>query len=91
MDLQKSFALIIDEHRLDRLKAASNVNVEISTMGGKMFWDQLAEHKNWRLQENKLTKLKRVLDPNDCRFAWGKKLDEIIINIAEDCMIDKRF
>ena len=46
-------------------------NVESPTMGGKVFWNTITSHENWRLQKNKLTGHCRLLDPNDVRKAWG--------------------
>lgn len=48
-------------------------NVPFPTMGGKVFWDTLAEYKGWKLQQNEITKHCRILDPNDVRRAWGTK------------------
>ena len=46
-------------------------NIEMGTKGGKIFWDDLAEVDGWRLQQNKVFKNCRLLDPNDVRKAWG--------------------
>jgi hypothetical protein len=46
-------------------------NIEIKSMGGKFFWNNLAEHSGWRLQENSVFGNCRILDPNDVRVAWG--------------------
>lgn len=48
-------------------------NIPFPTMGGKVFWDTLAQYKGWRLQQNEITKHCRILDPNDVRRAWGTK------------------
>lgn len=91
MDLQSSFETLIKTRKFEALKSASAVNWELSTAGGKVFWHLRAEYEGWKLQQNKFTGLYRVLDHNDCRIAWGNDLDRVIMNIAEDCMIDKRF
>ena len=48
-------------------------NIPFPTMGGKVFWDTLAQYNGWRLQQNEITKHCRILDPNDVRRAWGTK------------------
>ncbi len=46
-------------------------NIETSTMGGAVFWDDLSNLDGWRIQRNKLIGNCRILDPNDIRKAWG--------------------
>ena len=46
-------------------------NVKTKTMGGKFFWKDVVEHDGWRLQQNKLMKNCRILDPENKRVAWG--------------------
>ncbi|MGN1339889.1 MAG: hypothetical protein ACI4WS_06320 [Oscillospiraceae bacterium] len=46
-------------------------NVPTSTMGGEVWWNDLAECNGWRLQQNTLTQHARILDPDDVRRAWG--------------------
>ena len=46
-------------------------NINFPTMGGIVFWNDLAEYNGWRVQQNTLTKHCRVLDPDDVRRAWG--------------------
>ncbi len=46
-------------------------NLEMSTAGGKMWWDDLEEKDGWRIQKNKITGHARILDSNDARMAWG--------------------
>ncbi len=47
------------------------LNIETSTMGGQVFWTNLANVNGWRLQKNKIFGNCRILDPNDVRKAWG--------------------
>jgi hypothetical protein len=46
-------------------------NIPFPTMGGAVFWNDLAEYNGWRLQQNMLTQHCRVLNPDDVRVAWG--------------------
>ncbi len=48
-----------------------NMNAEIGTQGGKVFWIDLAEFNGWRWQQNKVFGQVRLLDPLDNRKAWG--------------------
>ena len=49
-------------------------NMETGTMGGKVFWNTLAEINGWKLQQNKILKNCRLIDPNNVRKAWGGEL-----------------
>ena len=46
-------------------------NVPTPTMGGEIFWINLAEYKGWRIQQNMFTHHARILDNNNLRIAWG--------------------
>ena len=48
-----------------------NMNAEIGTQGGKVFWTDLAEFNGWRWQQNKVFGQVRLLDPLNNRKAWG--------------------
>ncbi|QQE74993.1 zinc ribbon domain-containing protein [Brevibacillus composti] len=48
-------------------------NIDFPTMGGKVFWDTLAESGGWKLQKNKLTDHCRLIDPSNIRRAWGSE------------------
>jgi hypothetical protein len=45
------------------------------TLGGKVFWDNLASQDGWRVQQNKFSGHCRVLDADDRRVAWGRCAD----------------
>ncbi len=53
------------------LQKASLPNIPVTTMGGKVFWNELAECNGWRLQKNMITHHCRILDPQNVRRAWG--------------------
>ncbi|MDR1193401.1 MAG: alpha/beta fold hydrolase [Peptococcaceae bacterium] len=46
-------------------------NIAFQTMGPQVFWDELANVNNWRVQQNMITRHCRVLDPDGARIAWG--------------------
>ncbi len=46
-------------------------NINFPTMGGHVFWNNLASYNGWRIQQNTITHHCRILDPNDIRRAWG--------------------
>ncbi|MGL5355691.1 MAG: hypothetical protein ACRDAQ_03955 [Cetobacterium sp.] len=46
-------------------------NIPFPTMGGALFWDNLASCNGWRLQRNTILGNCRILDSNDIRRAWG--------------------
>lgn len=56
---------------IDLLRNVSMPNIPMKTMGGKTFWNELAECKGWRLQKNMITQHCRILDPEGIRRAWG--------------------
>ena len=55
----------------DAMKDLSMPNFQIPTMGGHVFWNELANVNGWRLQKNMFTGHCRILDPDDVRRAWG--------------------
>lgn len=64
-------------------------NIPMPTMGGKVFWTNIAEYNGWKLQQNMVFKNARILDSNDVRIAWGtingmqKVLDRMIENMQK--------
>jgi hypothetical protein len=52
-------------------KMGSMPNVPTSTMGGSVFWTDIASISGWRLQQNRVFGNCRILDPNEIRRAWG--------------------
>ena len=59
-------------------------NIVFPTLGGKVFWTDLAEINGWRVQKNKITGHCRVLDDEDYRRAWGG--EEAIMNFFREVM-----
>ena len=48
-----------------------NMNAEMKTKGGKLWWNNIAEFGSWKFQQNKVSKHVRLLDELDNRRAWG--------------------
>ncbi len=58
-------------------------NIPVKTMGGKVFWNDLAQSNGWRLQQNMITHHCRILDPNNVRRAWGFSEDSLRDQLAK--------
>ena len=58
---------------LKRLNCQTNTNIESPTLGGEFFWDNLHQHRGWRIQQHKLFGNCRILGPDNTRHAWGCK------------------
>lgn len=63
------------------LRKVSLPNIPFPTMGGKVFWNELAECNGWRLQKNMITSHCRILDPDNVRRAWGG--DDAMMDLFE--------
>jgi hypothetical protein len=72
-------ALASDPEMVGRFldKAGKMPNIDMPTMGGKVFWTDLAEHKGWRLQKNDVFGNCRILNPGDERIAWGGEAEMV--------------
>ncbi|MBE0508237.1 MAG: hypothetical protein IBX50_16230 [Marinospirillum sp.] len=46
-------------------------NIKTPTMGGELWWNNLAQCDGWRVQRNSVTGHCRILDEQDVRHAWG--------------------
>lgn len=68
------------------LRGISLPNINFPTMGGIMFWNNLASYKGWRIQQNTITQHCRILDPDDVRRAWGdeKGMEKIFKKLADN-------
>lgn len=70
--VRQEFISLVDNGKIiERLREQASTNIEGPTMGGKFCWDNLIEHKEWRLQQNEFFNNCRVLGPDDTRYAWG--------------------
>jgi hypothetical protein len=61
-------------------------NVAMPTMGGALFWEDVAEIKGWRIQQNIFTGHWRLLDPGNMRYAWGtdRKMADVFVRAARN-------
>ena len=63
------------EEGLNLLSQGKNLplmpNIPLPTLGGLVFWNDLAEVNGWRVQQNIITGHCRVLDEDNIRRAWG--------------------
>ena len=50
-------------------------NIEMPTLGGEVFWTDIASYNGWRVQKNNVFGNCRILDPDDVRKAWGGERD----------------
>ena len=66
-------------------------NIEMPTMGGKVWWTNLAEYNGWKVQQNKLTHHCRILDDKDNRRAWGSEatIQDLFETIVNNGTIDQ--
>ena len=66
-------------------------NLEMPTMGGKVWWTNLVEYDGWKVQENKITHHCRILDNNNNRRAWGgvDKIQALFETIVNNGSIDQ--
>lgn len=46
-------------------------NVEIKTLGGEKWWHTIYERDEWKVQQHRITRHCRILDPKQVRKAWG--------------------
>jgi hypothetical protein len=57
--------------RLLNILDSTMPNIEKSTMGGTVFWTNIAHINGWKLQKHIVFGNCRILDPNNVRKAWG--------------------
>ncbi len=91
MNIEDKFAYLYQHYVFDDFfDVLKNPNIEIATMGGKVFWKSLKEIEGWKLQQNKTTGHLRVLNPSNIRKAWGSKshleqaMDIVMSRVATD-------
>lgn len=80
--LAKGLALIAANPSLIRKYSLPNIN--FPTMGGILFWNDIARSNGWRMQQNTVFQYVRILDPDNVRRAWGgiDAMEEIFERIA---------
>ena len=65
----------------DYLSGRNTRNIVAPTLGGDVFWRDLAECCGWRLQQNAVFNNCRILDSENVRHAWGslEYLEELLL------------
>jgi len=65
----------------DFLATRNTRNVVTPTLGGDVFWRDLAECCGWRIQQNAIFSNCRILDSENYRHAWGSLgyLEELLL------------
>ena len=58
-------------------------NIPFPTLGGKVFWNTLAEKNGWKVQKNMITGHCRVLDPSNVRMAWGFSEEALLAELQK--------
>lgn len=58
-------------------------NVPFPTLGGKVFWNTLAEKDGWKVQKNMITGHCRVLNPSNVRMAWGFSEESLLAELQK--------
>ena len=71
-NLSKIFIeLVLSGEIIDLLNKHPLPNLPLKTMGGEVFWTNIASCNGWRLQRNTVFGNCRILNPDDIRRAWG--------------------
>ena len=66
-----------------------NLNIPTKTMGGEVFWENIAEGNGYKFQRNLITHHARILDSNNVRIAWGniqemvEAMDYVAVKISK--------
>ena len=55
----------------EELDKQFGLNIDFPTLGGAVFWDEIASCKGWKIQQHIFTRLCRILDSTDVRHAFG--------------------
>ena len=75
--LKEKFEHIVNDERLrEKLFAsADKANLNVKTLEGRTFWNDICESSGWKFQQNKLTGHCRIIDPRNTRRMWGAEKD----------------
>lgn len=71
--MHRLFSTGADVEKFIRLTNFSNINIEMPTLGGEVFYTDIVNIDGWRLQQHNvpfLTSHYRILDPGNTRMAW---------------------
>ncbi|HHT7191476.1 TPA: transcriptional regulator, partial [Bacillus cereus] len=56
---------------------------KVKTLGGKMFWNEIAKKGEFRVQQNVISQHFRILDDNDYRWYSTFEEDEVMKHFHE--------
>ena len=69
---------------MDELKKKGTLpNIKFPTLGGKVFWDTIAERNGLKVQKNKITGHCRILDSDNFRLAWGGSEEALLAELQK--------
>ncbi len=71
MEINEKFVRIIQKGFINELCAQMGGNVDIATLGGKVWWNEIETCNGWKLQQNKISQHYRILNPDNVRKAFG--------------------
>jgi len=75
--------LLADTVRDELKKKGKLYNIKLPTLGGKVFWDTIAERNGLKVQKNKITGHYRILDSHDFRLAWGGSEEALLAELKK--------
>ena len=70
---------VLDEWK----KMDTGPNIKFPTLGGKVFWDTIAERNGLKVQKNKITGHCRILDSDNFRLAWGRSEEALLAELQK--------
>lgn len=65
------FTSLVTEKLIQQKLKGEFPNVPTKTLGGEVFWNNIASCDGWKIQRNQITGHCRILDPENVRHAWG--------------------
>jgi hypothetical protein len=75
-EITRIFISLVERGMIENvLSSHAMPNIPFPTMGGKVFWDNLASPNGWKLQRNAFTGHCRILNPSNIRRAYGSEKD----------------
>lgn len=87
----------VSDELMKIIKSESSLpNIPFPTMGGLVFWRNIAEFNGWKFQQNMITQHARILDSDDVRIAWGtvdemsRIMEKMIVHIRANKNLEKQ-
>lgn len=66
------------------------INIPFPTVDKEILWTTLLERSGWKIQQNNLTQIVRILDVNHVRRAWVTKEEQIFSPLIEYVLSQKK-